>query len=108
HWDAFKKRMLAINPNWIFLSSAIFVAALIFSPFVEEKRWPFSAWFPTSQVEKMPTVDEIAAAVVKALPKTSATPAQPMFAEAGMKRPPDPRTELIGGPYIASDIQRLI
>jgi hypothetical protein len=49
--------------------------------------------------------DEIVAAVIKALPPNTA---QPMFAEAAMKRPPDPRTELIGGPYIASDIQRLI
>lgn len=35
---------------------------LVFSPFVEEKRWPFSAWFPAS-----PTAEEIAAAIIPKL-----------------------------------------
>lgn len=55
------------NPNWAYAAALALVLALILSPFVEEKRWPFSAWFPTSGSQL--TADEIASAVVKALPK---------------------------------------
>jgi hypothetical protein len=58
------------NPNWVYAASVAAIFALILSPFVEEKRWPFSAWFsqPT-QSARLPSADDIAAAVVKALPK---------------------------------------
>jgi hypothetical protein len=73
--------------------------------------WFFLGWMALVQLRssntvKPPTTDEIAAAVVKAIPKNAGP--SPMFAEAGMNRPPDPRNELIGGPYLATDIQRLI
>jgi len=31
------------NPNWAYAAALALVLALILSPFVEEKRWPFSA-----------------------------------------------------------------
>jgi hypothetical protein len=43
------------------------------------------------------------------MPKGASVASPPgMFAEAGMKRPPDPQVELIGGPYVQSDIERMI
>jgi hypothetical protein len=53
------------NPNLAFVGAALAVLGLIFVPFIEEKRWPFSAWFPPASL----TADEIAAAVVEKLPK---------------------------------------
>ncbi len=57
------------NPNWVYAGAFAAVLALILSPLVEEKRWPLSAWFQSSGA---PSADQIAAAVVKILPKQSA------------------------------------
>lgn len=46
-----------INPNFGYLSAAILTLAVISMPFIEEKQWPFAAWF------KMATADEIATIV---------------------------------------------
>jgi hypothetical protein len=69
HADQLRNRLMAINPNWIVAAAFVCLLALILSPFVEEKRWPFSTWFQTST--HAPSADEIAAAVVKALPQGS-------------------------------------
>jgi hypothetical protein len=50
HGEQFKQKLLSINSNWIVAAFSLFLAVLIFSPFVEEKRWPLSSWFPTSGV----------------------------------------------------------
>ena len=48
HAEQLKRQLLALNPNWIFVAFALFLAVIVLSPFVEEKRWPFSAWFVVS------------------------------------------------------------
>ena len=96
------------NPNWAFAAALALVIALVLSPFVEQKHWPFSAWFPSPAASQSLTADEIADAVIKKLPKNPPTPSPIMLAEAGMKQPPNPQTELVGGPYVPSDIERMI
>lgn len=34
------------NPNWAYAGALALLLAVFLSPFIEEKRWPFSAWFP--------------------------------------------------------------
>src|SRR5208282_6234636 len=45
HQEQLKQRLMTVNPNWIAGAFVLFLATIILSPFVEEKRWPFSAWF---------------------------------------------------------------
>ena len=33
------------NPNWMFAAALALLFAIISAPWVEQKRWPFSAWF---------------------------------------------------------------
>jgi len=42
HEEDLKRRMLTVNPNWVFVSFVLFLLILVLSPFVEEQRWPFS------------------------------------------------------------------
>jgi hypothetical protein len=46
HGAQVRSRLYSISPNWIIPALLVFLLAIILSPFVEEKRWPFSAWFP--------------------------------------------------------------
>jgi hypothetical protein len=55
HGEQIKQKIFLINPNWIFLSFALFLAALITQPFIEEKKWPLSAWFQASPTAIAPT-----------------------------------------------------
>jgi hypothetical protein len=54
------------NPNWAFAVAALLLAAIILSPFVEEQRWPLSAWFrsvaPPIVVHGSPSAEDIAKA----------------------------------------------
>jgi hypothetical protein len=45
HGEQLKKQLLDVNPNLIFVSISLFLLVIILSPFIEEKRWPLSAWF---------------------------------------------------------------
>jgi hypothetical protein len=74
------------NPNWAYTAALALVLALILSPFVEDKRWPFSAW---SQSAPGPTAEEIAKAVVKALP----TPQPGGFFNEATSKPAAPRSK---------------
>jgi hypothetical protein len=67
HGEQLKQKLLNINPNWIVAAFSLFLVAIILSPFVEEKRWPLSAWFQTSGphtvIHDPPTAEDIARAV---------------------------------------------
>lgn len=54
------------HPSLAYLSAFAILMVILLSPFVEEKRWPFSVWFPSS-----PSADEIAKAIVQKLPALS-------------------------------------
>jgi hypothetical protein len=72
HSEELRNRLMAINPNWVVAAAFVCLLVLILSPFIEEKRWPFSAW--SSQSAQAPSANEIAAAVIKALPKQTSGP----------------------------------
>jgi hypothetical protein len=59
-----------VSPNWIAGAIASLLIVVALSPFIEEKRWPFSVWFPPT-----PTLDQTANAVAdklaSILPKSS-------------------------------------
>lgn len=38
------------SPNLAFAAAAVLTLTVLLNPFVEERRWPFSAWFPTPTV----------------------------------------------------------
>lgn len=72
------------NPNWVYIASALVVVFLIMSPFVEEKRWPFSAWFPAAA-----TPDQVAEAIANRL---SASPSADEIADAVIRKGQRPPT----------------
>ena len=47
HQEQLRQRLLTVSPNWIAAAFVLFLLSIILSPFVEEKRWPLSAWFPS-------------------------------------------------------------
>ena len=90
-----KLNRVASDPKWWIGLAMVYLIQGALWPFVEEKRWPFSAWFPpSSSLDQMasavankvagqisipkppPSADEIANAVVGKLPKQSTTPVQ--------------------------------
>jgi hypothetical protein len=50
HGDQIRARVYATNPNWIVPALLVFLLAIVLSPFIEEKRWPLSAWFQPASV----------------------------------------------------------
>ena len=68
HQEQLRQRLMTISPNWIAAAFVVFLAAIVLSPFIEEKRWPLSAWFPPAQtlavIHNHPTAEEIANATV--------------------------------------------
>jgi len=46
HAEQLRKQLLTVNPNLVFIAFALFLASIVLSSFVEEKRWPLSVWFP--------------------------------------------------------------
>jgi hypothetical protein len=58
HWQQIKSWATGLNPNWVLASLSLVLAGSILSPFVEERRWPFSAVF-----HDPPTAEQIAAAI---------------------------------------------
>jgi hypothetical protein len=66
------------NPNWAYAAALALVLALTLSPFIEEKRWPFSAWVRSSGPavivhDYSPTTDDIAKAIAPIQAKLDAT-----------------------------------
>jgi hypothetical protein len=61
-----------VSPNWVYPGLLVLLTAIIFSPFIEGRQWPL----PPISIGAVPSAEEIAASVVKALPKQpmSATP----------------------------------
>jgi TolA-binding protein len=57
HWQQIKSWATGLNPNWVVASLSLVLAGLILSPFVEERRWPFSTAF-----HDPPTADDLARA----------------------------------------------
>jgi hypothetical protein len=53
HWNKIKSWAQDTNPNWVWGAFALLLLALIFSPFIEQQRWPFSRVFhdPPSPAE---------------------------------------------------------
>ena len=43
HWNQVKSWLTGINPNWLIGVVSLVLLAIIFSPFVEHRRWPFSS-----------------------------------------------------------------
>jgi len=37
---------LSISPNWVYVAVLVALQILLFLPFIEQREWPFSAWFP--------------------------------------------------------------
>jgi hypothetical protein len=64
HQEQLRQRLMTVSPNWVAAVFVVFLAAIILSPFVEEKRWPLSAWFQPSPVvvHDPPSADDIAKA----------------------------------------------
>jgi hypothetical protein len=52
----------ASNANWWIGVIAICLAGVILSPFVEQHRWPFAKWLPTTTIHEPATAEEIAKA----------------------------------------------
>src|ERR1700732_796741 len=48
------------SPNYVLPVFILVLGGLIFSPFVEQRRWPFASWFVATPA---PSADEIAEAV---------------------------------------------
>jgi hypothetical protein len=69
HGDELKRRLLGVNPNWTIAAFTLLLAAVIMSPLIEEKRWPLSAWFPSTPVL---SAEDIAATIADKLTKGSA------------------------------------
>lgn len=45
HWPQLRSWAMTISPNWIVGAFACLLLAIVFSPFIEEGRWPFANWF---------------------------------------------------------------
>jgi|SRR5215471_1299065 len=75
HGNQARTWALSLSPNWVFAAAIVALQLVLFLPFIEEKRWPFAMWFAPSST---PTADEIATAVVRALP-TAPAPSAPNF-----------------------------
>jgi hypothetical protein len=45
HWPQLRSWAAGISPNWLVGSFALLLVIIALLPFVEQKRWPFSAWF---------------------------------------------------------------
>ena len=95
------------NPNWACAGALALVLALILSPFIEEKRWPFSAWFPAT-----PSETDIAKAVQKATDPIRAQLAlawkERDQAQARVKELENPPQQLTLGNLLTSDKQNTI
>jgi len=99
HGEQLKQKILSINPNWIFLSFALFLGVLITQPFIEEKKWPLSAWFqgnpttisPTSSADIEAAVAPVRAERDKAIQERDAARAQ----LAAMTKERDAQTQTI-------------
>jgi hypothetical protein len=61
--DRLRQWALGISPNWIVGACMTLLLIIALSPYVEEKRWPFSAWFPAPA-----TSEQIAAELARKLP----------------------------------------
>jgi hypothetical protein len=57
---------MSISPNWTYVAALAALQIVLFLPFVEEKRWPFSAWLPPATapavIHDPPTDEDIAKA----------------------------------------------
>jgi hypothetical protein len=74
------------NPNWMYVAALLFVATLILWPNLEQRRWPFSAWFRLA-----PTAEQIATAIALKIPQSSISiPTADQIAEAVVARLPLP------------------
>lgn len=106
HGEQIKQRLLTINPNWLVAAFALFLAGIILSPFVEEKRWPLSAWFPASGTTVVthdaPTAEDIAKATAPVQAKLDA--AQKTIADLKNAAPPAP--VVIHDPPTAEEIAK--
>ena len=49
HWKRIRAWPGKVYGGWLAASCVLLIVVLALSPFVEEKRWPFSAWFPPAQ-----------------------------------------------------------
>lgn len=81
------------NPNWAYAGAVVITSAVISTPFVEEKRWPFSDWFP-----RPATAESIADAVVAKLPNRDLAPLAPSvdaIANAVIGKLPQPKDSTI-------------
>jgi hypothetical protein len=45
HWPQLRSWAMAMSPNWVVGAFGCLLLVIALSPFVEEKRWPFSTWF---------------------------------------------------------------
>jgi hypothetical protein len=48
HGNQIRSWIARTNPNWLYPGLLVLLLGIILSPFIEEKRWPLSAWFQTS------------------------------------------------------------
>ena len=65
-----------LSPNWFAGAIATSLIIVALSPYVQEKRWPFSAWFPPS-----PSIEDMANAVANKVAGQISTPKPPPSAD---------------------------
>jgi hypothetical protein len=75
--------LIASSLRWWLGVLLILLAAAVLSPFFEDQRWPFSAWFPPS-----PTLDQTATAVSDKLARRLSLPKPDDFADAIIHKMP--------------------
>jgi hypothetical protein len=68
HWRQLRSWAATISPNWVTGAFVLLLLALIATPFFEQRRWPFSAWF-----QPPPSAEEIAQSVIRLLPPQAHT-----------------------------------
>jgi hypothetical protein len=52
HWPQLRSWAATTSPNWAVATALALLLAVILSPWVQEKRWPFSAWFHENSTAK--------------------------------------------------------
>jgi hypothetical protein len=61
HWNQIKSWAAQTNPNWVIATLSLVLAGLILSPFLEQRRWPFSPQFE-APLPSPPLQDALSAA----------------------------------------------
>jgi hypothetical protein len=88
-------------------ATGVLLIIVALSPYIEQQRWPFSAPASSPGVEAA-ELSRLRSQNDQLVQERDTARQERDQARAALKRPPDPRTEIIGGPYEREERGRMI